>query len=207
MRALFPELQLILGLSNVSFAFAGNNKVREAIHSVFLYHAVKAGLDMAIVNAGMLEVYTEIDPELRDLVEDLVLCRRDDATDRLMEAAPRYAATKTEGADTSKKNEWRNLGVEGRLEHALVKGIDDHVVADTEEARVKLGRPLLVIEGPLMDGMRVVGDLFGAGKMFLPQVVKSARVMKQAVAHLVPFIEAEKAALGTEMRAKGKVVM
>jgi len=174
-KRLCPGARTSGGLSNVSFAFAGNNKVREAIHSVFLYHAIKAGLDMAIVNAGMLEVYTEIDPELRDLVEDLVLCRRADATDRLMEAAPRFAATKTEGADTSKKNEWRNLGVEARLAHALVKGIDDHAVADTEEARVKLGRPLLVIEGPLMDGMRVVGQLFGEGKMFLPQVVRSAR--------------------------------
>jgi 5-methyltetrahydrofolate--homocysteine methyltransferase len=186
------------GLSNVSFAFAGNNKVREAIHSVFLYHAVKAGLDMAIVNAGMLEVYSEIDPELRDLVEDLVLCRREDATDRLLEAAPRFAATKTEGADTAKKSEWRNLGVEARLEHALVKGLDEHVVADTEEARLKLGRPLLVIEGPLMDGMRVVGQLFGEGKMFLPQVVRSARVMKTAVAHLEPFMAAEKVGGSTQ---------
>jgi 5-methyltetrahydrofolate--homocysteine methyltransferase len=186
------------GLSNVSFAFAGNNKVREAIHSVFLYHAVKAGLDMAIVNAGMLEVYSEIDPELRELVEDLVLCRRADATDRLMEAAPRFAATKAEAADASRKNEWRSLPVEKRLEHALVKGIDDHVVADTEEARLKLGRPLLVIEGPLMDGMRVVGQLFGEGKMFLPQVVRSARVMKTAVAHLEPFMTAEKVGGSTQ---------
>jgi 5-methyltetrahydrofolate--homocysteine methyltransferase len=186
------------GLSNVSFAFAGNNPVREAIHAVFLYHAVKAGLDMAIVNAGMLEVYSEIDPELRELVEDLVLCRRDDATDRLMEAAPRFAATKTEAADVSKKHEWRALGVEKRLEHALVKGIDDHAVADTEEARLKLGRPLLVIEGPLMDGMRVVGQLFGEGKMFLPQVVRSARVMKTAVAHLEPFMAAEKVGGSTQ---------
>ena len=180
------------GLSNVSFAFAGNNPVREAIHSVFLYHAIKAGLDMAIVNAGMLEVYTEIDPELRDLVEDLVLCRREDATERLMEAAPRFATNKVENTDASKKNEWRKLSIEGRLSHALVKGIDDHVVADTEEARLQLGRPLLVIEGPLMDGMRVVGKLFGEGKMFLPQVVKSAKVMKTAVAHLEPFMAAEK---------------
>ena len=197
-KRLCPGARTSGGLSNVSFAFAGNNKVREAIHSVFLYHAIKAGLDMAIVNAGMLEVYTEIDPELRDLVEDLVLCRRVDATDRLMEAAPRFAATKTEGADTSKKNEWRNLGVEARLAHALVKGIDDHAVADTEEARVKLGRPLLVIEGPLMDGMRVVGQLFGEGKMFLPQVVRSARVMKTAVAHLEPFMAAEKVGGSTQ---------
>jgi 5-methyltetrahydrofolate--homocysteine methyltransferase len=185
------------GLSNVSFAFAGNNKVREAIHSVFLYHAIKAGLDMAIVNAGMLEVYTEIDPELRELVEDLVLCRREDATERLLDAAPRFAGAKTE-VDHSKKNEWRKLDVDARLSHALVKGLDEHVVADTEEARVKLGRPLLVIEGPLMDGMRVVGQLFGEGKMFLPQVVKSAKVMKTAVAHLEPFMAAEKVGGSTQ---------
>ena len=197
-KRLCPGARTSGGLSNVSFAFAGNNKVREAIHSVFLYHAIKAGLDMAIVNAGMLEVYTEIDPELRDLVEDLVLCRREDATDRLMEAAPRFAATKTEGADTSKKNEWRALPVAERLAHALVKGIDDHAVADTEEARVQLGRPLLVIEGPLMDGMRIVGQLFGEGKMFLPQVVRSARVMKTAVAHLEPFMAAEKVGGSTQ---------
>jgi len=197
-KRLCPGVRTSGGLSNVSFSFQGNNKVREAIHSVFLYHAVKAGLDMAIVNAGMLEVYSEIDPELRDLVEDLVLCRREDATDRLLEAAPRFAATKTEGADTSKKNEWRKLGVEARLEHALVKGIDDHAVADTEEARLKLGKPLLVIEGPLMDGMRVVGKLFGEGKMFLPQVVKSAKVMKTAVAHLEPFMAAEKVGGSTQ---------
>jgi 5-methyltetrahydrofolate--homocysteine methyltransferase len=197
-KRLCPGVRTSGGLSNVSFSFQGNNKVREAIHSVFLYHAVKAGLDMAIVNAGMLEVYTEIDPELRELVEDLVLCRREDATDRLLEAAPRFAATKTEGADTSKKNEWRKLGVEARLEHALVKGIDDHAVVDTEEARLKLGKPLLVIEGPLMDGMRVVGKLFGEGKMFLPQVVKSAKVMKTAVAHLEPFMAAEKVGGSTQ---------
>jgi 5-methyltetrahydrofolate--homocysteine methyltransferase len=197
-KRLCPGVRTSGGLSNVSFSFQGNNKVREAIHSVFLYHAVKAGLDMAIVNAGMLEVYSEIDPELRELVEDLVLCRRDDATDRLLEAAPRFATTKTEGADTSKKNEWRKLGVEARLAHALVKGIDDHAVVDTEEARVKLGKPLLVIEGPLMDGMRVVGQLFGEGKMFLPQVVKSAKVMKTAVAHLEPFMAAEKVGGSTQ---------
>ncbi len=197
-KRLCPGARTSGGLSNVSFAFAGNNPVREAIHSVFLYHAIKAGLDMAIVNAGMLEVYTEIDPELRDLVEDLVLCRRDDATDRLMEAAPRFAATKTAGADASKKNEWRSLPVAERLAYALVKGIDDHVVADTEEARVRLGRPLLVIEGPLMDGMRVVGQLFGEGKMFLPQVVRSAKVMKTAVAHLEPFMAAEKVGGSTQ---------
>ena len=196
-KRLCPGVRTSGGLSNVSFAFAGNNKVREAIHSVFLYHAIKAGLDMAIVNAGMLEVYTEIDPELRDLVEDLVLCRRADATDRLLEAAPRFAGTRTE-VDASKKNAWRELDVDARLAHALVKGLDDHVVADTEEARVKLGRPLLVIEGPLMEGMRVVGKLFGEGKMFLPQVVKSAKVMKTAVAHLEPFMAAEKVGGSTQ---------
>ena len=185
------------GLSNVSFSFQGNNKVREAIHSVFLYHAIKAGLDMAIVNAGMLEVYSEIDPELRDRVEDLVLCRRPDATERLLEIAPRFAGQMTE-TDQSKKHVWRSLPVEERLEHALVKGVDEHAVADTEEARVKLGKPLLVIEGPLMDGMRVVGRLFGEGKMFLPQVVKSAKVMKTAVAHLEPFMAAEKVGGSTQ---------
>ena len=196
-KRLCPGARTSGGLSNVSFSFQGNNKVREAIHSVFLYHAIKAGLDMAIVNAGMLEVYTEIDPELRELVEDLVLCRRPDATERLTEAAARFAGAKTE-VDNSKKNEWRKLDVDARLSHALVKGIDDHVVADTEEARVKLGRPLLVIEGPLMDGMRVVGQLFGEGKMFLPQVVKSAKVMKTAVAHLEPFMAAEKVGGSTQ---------
>ena len=196
-KRLCPGARTSGGLSNVSFSFQGNNKVREAIHSVFLYHAIKAGLDMAIVNAGMLEVYTEIDPELRELVEDLVLCRRPDATERLTEAAARFAGAKTE-VDNSKKNEWRKLDVDARLSHALVKGIDDHVVVDTEEARVKLGRPLLVIEGPLMEGMRVVGKLFGEGKMFLPQVVKSAKVMKTAVAHLEPFMAAEKVGGSTQ---------
>ena len=196
-KRLCPGARTSGGLSNVSFSFQGNNKVREAIHSVFLYHAIKAGLDMAIVNAGMLEVYTEIEPELRELVEDLVLCRREDATERLLEAAPRFAGSKTE-VDNSKKNEWRKLDVDARLSHALVKGLDEHVVADTEEARVKLGRPLLVIEGPLMEGMRVVGRLFGEGKMFLPQVVKSAKVMKTAVAHLEPFMAAEKVGGSTQ---------
>ncbi|MEY4086386.1 MAG: hypothetical protein RLZZ405_574 [Verrucomicrobiota bacterium] len=196
-KRLCPGARTSGGLSNVSFSFQGNNKVREAIHSVFLYHAIKAGLDMAIVNAGMLEVYSEIDPELRDRVEDLVLCRRPDATERLLEIAPLFAGQKTE-TDQSKKNEWRSLPVEKRLEHALVKGVDEHAVADTEEARVKLGRPLLVIEGPLMDGMRVVGQLFGEGKMFLPQVVKSAKVMKTAVAHLEPFMAAEKVGGSTQ---------
>lgn len=186
-----PGVRTSGGLSNVSFAFQGNNPVREAIHSVFLYHAIAAGLDMAIVNAGMLAVYSDIDPVLRDLVEDLVLCRRDDATERLVEAAPRYAKNKTV-IDTSAQNQWRQGTVAQRIEHALVRGVEDHIIADTEEARQQLGRPLLVIEGPLMEGMRVVGQLFGEGKMFLPQVVRSARVMKTAVAHLEPFMAAEK---------------
>ena len=190
-KRLCPGVRTSGGLSNVSFAFQGNNPVREAIHSVFLYHAIKAGLDMAIVNAGMLAVYSDIEPELRELVEDLVLCRREDATERLVDAAPRYAKNKAI-QDTSAKDAWRQGTVAERIEHALVKGIDQHIVADTEAARVALGRPLLVIEGPLMDGMRVVGKLFGEGKMFLPQVVKSARVMKTAVAHLEPFMNAEK---------------
>ena len=186
-----PGVRTSGGLSNVSFSYRGNNPVREAMHSAFLYHAIAAGLDMAIVNAGMLEVYTDINPELRTLVEDVLLNRHENATERLTAEAPRFAGSKTE-VDSSKKNEWRQLPVEKRLEHALVKGIDEFIIGDTEEARQKLGRPLLVIEGPLMDGMRVVGTLFGEGKMFLPQVVKSARVMKAAVAHLEPFMAAEK---------------
>jgi 5-methyltetrahydrofolate--homocysteine methyltransferase len=186
-----PSVRTSGGLSNVSFAFQGNNPVREAIHSVFLYHAIAAGLDMAIVNAGMLAVYSDIYPVLRELVEDLVLCRREDATERLVEAAPRYAKNKAV-VDTSAQNQWRQGTVAQRIEHALVRGVEDYIVADTEEARQQLGRPLLVIEGPLMEGMRVVGQLFGEGKMFLPQVVRSARVMKTAVAHLEPFMAAEK---------------
>ena len=186
-----PGVRTSGGLSNVSFAFQGNNPVREAIHSVFLYHAIAAGLDMAIVNAGMLAVYSDIDPTLRELVEDLVLCRRTDATERLVEAAPRYAKNKNV-VDNTAQNQWRQGTVAQRIEHALVRGIEDHIVADTEEARQQLGKPLLVIEGPLMEGMKVVGKLFGEGKMFLPQVVRSARVMKAAVAHLEPFMAAEK---------------
>ena len=192
------------GLSNISFSFRGNNPVREAMHSAFLYHAIRAGLDMAIVNAGMLEVYEEIDPELLNLVEDVLLNRRPDATERLVEFAEGLKVA-GEGSSKEQKTEaaWRSESVEERLQHALIKGIVDHIDADTEEARQKLGRPLLVIEGPLMDGMRVVGDLFGAGKMFLPQVVKSARVMKKAVAYLTPFMEAEKAAAAdTSVAAK-----
>ena len=184
-----PHAKVSGGVSNVSFSFRGNNKVREAMHSAFLYHAVAAGMDMGIVNAGMLEVYEEIEPALKELVEDVLLNRRPDATERLVDFGE---TLKGAGAAVSEKKaeEWRNGTVEERLSHALVKGIDAFIEIDAEEARVKLGRPLLVIEGPLMAGMSVVGDLFGAGKMFLPQVVKSARVMKKAVAHLTPFMEA-----------------
>jgi 5-methyltetrahydrofolate--homocysteine methyltransferase len=210
-KANLPHAKVSGGVSNISFSFRGNNKVREAMHSAFLYHAIAAGMDMGIVNAGMLEVYEEIEPELKVLVEDVLLNRRPDATERLVEFGE---ALKAAGADTAasekKAEEWRNGTVEERLSHALVKGIDAYIDIDTEEARAKLGRPLLVIEGPLMDGMSVVGDLFGAGKMFLPQVVKSARVMKKAVAYLTPFMEAEKAemaAAGQEVKAQGKIVL
>nr|WP_307781296.1 methionine synthase [Agilicoccus flavus] len=196
------------GVSNVSFSFRGNNPVREAIHAVFLYHAIRAGMDMGIVNAGALVVYDEIDPRLRERIEDVVLNRREDATERLLEIAGEFAGT-GEQAEVAAQ-EWRSLPVRERITHALVKGIDAHIVDDTEEMRAELAsegrRPLDVIEGPLMDGMGVVGDLFGAGKMFLPQVVKSARVMKKAVAHLIPYIEAEKKP-GDAARAKGKIVM
>ena len=206
-----PHARVSGGVSNVSFSFRGNNPVREAIHAVFLYHAIRAGLDMAIVNAGALLPYSEVDPELRDAIEDVVLNRRDDATERLTELAGRYSGTGESAGEPTQQ--WRSLPVAERITHALVKGIDDDVVADTEELRTQLaatgGRPIEVIEGPLMDGMNVVGDLFGAGKMFLPQVVKSARVMKKAVAHLVPFIEAEKEAdpTSTGAPANGLVVM
>jgi len=209
-----PHAKVSGGVSNVSFSFRGNNKVREAMHAAFLYHAIAAGMDMGIVNAGMLEVYEEIEPELKELVEDVLLNRRPDATERLVEFGEKLKATGAAGAgdegDEKKVEEWRNGTVEERLSHALVKGIDAYVEADAEEARVKLGRPLAVIEGPLMDGMGVVGDLFGAGKMFLPQVVKSARVMKKAVAYLTPFMEAEKAqmaAAGQAVRVQGKIVL
>ena len=208
-----PHAKVSGGVSNVSFSFRGNNKVREAMHAAFLYHAIAAGLDMGIVNAGMLEVYEEIDPELKELVEDVLLNRRPDATERLVAFGEALKAAGTAGAGEEaekKAEEWRSGTVEERLSHALVKGIDTYIEADTEEAREKLGRPLSVIEGPLMAGMSVVGDLFGAGKMFLPQVVKSARVMKKAVAYLTPFMEAEKAqmaAAGEEVRAQGKIVL
>ena len=204
-----PNAKVSGGVSNISFSFRGNNPVREAMHSAFLYHAINAGLDMGIVNAGMLEVYEEIEPKLKELVEDVLLNRRPDATERLVEFGESLKGV-DQVVSEKKAEEWRHGSVEDRLTHALVKGIDNYIEVDTEEARAKLGRPLAVIEGPLMAGMSVVGDLFGAGKMFLPQVVKSARVMKKAVAYLTPFMEAEKAALaaaGHEVRAQGKILL
>jgi 5-methyltetrahydrofolate--homocysteine methyltransferase len=206
LRILCPHAHYSGGLSNLSFSFRGNEPVRRAMHSVFLYHAIPAGLDMAIVNAGQLDVYDTIDPELREACEDVVLNRRDDSTERLIALAERYKGT--DAAQEKAAAEWRGWAVERRIEHALVKGIDMHVVEDTEEARLAIkargGRPIEVIEGPLMDGMNVVGDLFGSGKMFLPQVVKSARVMKKAVAHLFPYIEAEK---DENSKGKGRIIM
>ena len=202
-RENLPHARVSGGLSNVSFSFRGNNPVREAIHTAFLYHAIKAGLTMAIVNAGQIGVYDEIPKDLLQHVEDIIFNRRHDAAERMVT----FAETVKGQARTGTQDlEWRKGPLEERLTHALVKGIADYIVEDTEEARVKYGRPIHVIEGPLMDGMNVVGDLFGAGKMFLPQVVKSARVMKQAVAHLEPFLAAEKAASG-DTRAKGKIVL
>jgi 5-methyltetrahydrofolate--homocysteine methyltransferase len=201
-RARCPHVHISGGLSNLSFSFRGNEPVRRAMHSVFLFHAIPAGLDMAIVNAGQLDVYDAIDPELREACEDVILDRRDDSTERLVTLAEKYL-----GSDPVREKaeaEWRGWTVGKRLEHALVKGIDAFVVEDTEEARLVSPRPIEVIEGPLMDGMNVVGDLFGSGKMFLPQVVKSARVMKKAVAHLLPYIEAEK---DENARGKGRIVM
>jgi len=206
-----PGAKVSGGVSNVSFSFRGNDPVREAIHTVFLYHAIRAGLDMGIVNAGMVGVYDDLEPGLRERVEDVVLNRRPDAGERLVEIAE---TAKGAAKDESAKLAWRAAGVEERLSHALVHGITEFITADTEEAwraiEAKGGRPLHVIEGPLMAGMNIVGDLFGAGKMFLPQVVKSARVMKQAVAHLLPYIETEKQALrdaGSDVRSKGKIVI
>ena len=199
-----PHALISGGVSNMSFSFRGNNPVREAMHSVFLYHAIRAGMDMGIVNAGQLAVYADIPKDLRDRVEDVVLNRRADATERLLEIAD-----DTKGHGTKQKTEdlaWRSWAVEKRLEYALVRGLTDFIVEDTEESRLKAERPIHVIEGPLMDGMNVVGDLFGSGQMFLPQVVKSARVMKQAVAHLLPYIEAEKDEDG-KSQAKGKILM
>ncbi|WP_375576174.1 methionine synthase [Paracidovorax oryzae] len=206
-----PGAKVSGGVSNVSFSFRGNDPVREAIHTVFLYHAIKAGMDMGIVNAGMVGVYDDLEPTLRERVEDVVLNRRPDAGERLVEIAE---TAKSGAKDETRKLEWRNAPVRERLAHALVHGITDFIVQDTEEAYREIlaggGRPLHVIEGPLMDGMNIVGDLFGAGKMFLPQVVKSARVMKSAVAHLIPYIEEEKRQdelAGRDVRSKGKIVI
>jgi 5-methyltetrahydrofolate--homocysteine methyltransferase len=201
-KARCPHVHISGGLSNLSFSFRGNEPVRRAMHSIFLYHAIPAGMDMGIVNAGQLDIYDAIDPELRDACEDVILNRRPDGTERLVALAERYRGT--DAVADKQAEEWRSWPVSKRLEHALVKGIDAFVVEDTEEARLEFTRPIQVIEGPLMDGMNVVGDLFGSGKMFLPQVVKSARVMKKAVAHLLPYIEAEKTA---DSRGKGRIVM
>src|SRR6202022_1727440 len=202
-----PGAHLSGGISNLSFSFRGNDVVREAMHSAFLFHAIGAGLDMGIVNAGQLAVYQDIPADLLELVEDVIFDRRPDATDRLIAFAEtvRGSATKRE-VDLS----WREAPVEKRLAHALVHGIVDFIEADTEEARQLVDRPLEVIEGPLMDGMKIVGDLFGSGRMFLPQVVKSARAMKKAVAYLMPYMEEEKARAlraGTVTRAQGKILM
>jgi 5-methyltetrahydrofolate--homocysteine methyltransferase len=199
-----PHARVSGGISNISFSFRGNNPVREAMHAVFLYHAIQAGLDMGIVNAGMLAVYEEIEPQLKEMVEDVILNRREDATERLVAFADSFKkVSKTEAKEEA---QWRSLPVEERLSHALVKGIVDFIDADTEEARHKYATPLEVIEGPLMNGMSVVGDLFGAGKMFLPQVVKSARVMKKSVAYLMPFMEEEKKRTGNK-QAQGKILL
>ncbi|MDQ3268578.1 MAG: methionine synthase [Pseudomonadota bacterium] len=205
LRRRFPLSHISGGVSNVSFSFRGNELVRQAIHTVFLYHAIRAGMDMGIVNAGALPLYDDLDAELREAVEDVVLNRRADGTERLLELAERYRGKK--GEKRVENLAWREKPVRDRLSHSLVHGIDQWIVEDTEEARAQSTRPLDVIEGPLMDGMNVVGDLFGAGKMFLPQVVKSARVMKKAVAHLLPYIEAEKLRTGDAGRNNGTIIM
>lgn len=204
-RETCPGCHISGGLSNVSFSFRGNEPVRRAMHSVFLYYAIPAGMDMGIVNAGQLDIYDEIEPKLRELVEDVILNRNDDATEALVDYAEQFRGQK--GKSAEKDMSWREADVNKRLEHALVNGITEFIEEDTEEARAAAARPLHVIEGPLMDGMNVVGDLFGSGKMFLPQVVKSARVMKAAVAYLDPFMEAEKEELGTVDVSNGKVLM
>src|ERR1700686_1538600 len=198
-RQNLPHVHVSGGVSNFSFSFRGNEPVREAMHTVFLYHAIKAGMDMGIVNAGQIAVYDDLDPELREACEDVVLNRRPDGSERLLALAERYRGHGKERKEADLA--WREWPVEERLSHALVHGITDFIETDTEEARLRAERPLAVIEGPLMDGMNVVGDLFGGGKMFLPQVVKSARVMKQAVGYLLPYIEKEKAAGGGEHRS------
>jgi 5-methyltetrahydrofolate--homocysteine methyltransferase len=199
-----PYAKVSGGVSNVSFSFRGNDKVREAIHCVFLYHAIKNGMDMGIVNAGQLAIYDDLPEDLREHVEDIVLNRRADGTERMLELAEKYRGGASESS-VKQDLEWRSWEVNKRLAHALVKGIADYVEEDVEECRHLYERPLQVIEGPLMDGMGIVGDLFGAGKMFLPQVVKSARVMKKAVAYLMPFIEEEKA--DNASSSAGKVIM
>src|SRR6186713_3255426 len=201
-KELMPLTRISGGVSNLSFSFRGNDHVREAMHSVFLFYAIKAGMDMGIVNAGQLVIYDEIEPTLRDLCEDVILNRREDATDRLITFAE---TVKAKGKVEVKDEAWRNAPVVERLKHALVNGITDYIEADTEECRLQFARPLEVIEGPLMAGMNVVGDLFGSGRMFLPQVVKSARVMKKAVAHLIPYIESEKDPSAS--RTNGRIVM
>src|SRR5207253_3951742 len=198
-----PGVRISGGISNLSFAFRGNDAVREAMHAAFLYHAIASGLDMGIVNAGQLAVYEDIEPELLERVEDVLFNRRDDGTERLVEYASRVQG---EGTKRERDLSWREAPVEERLSYALVHGIVDFIEADTEEARRQKARPLDVIEGPLMDGMQIVGDLFGAGKMFLPQVVKSARAMKRAVAYLEPFMQAEKKASG-DRSVRGKLVL
>ncbi len=204
-RESLPLAHVSGGVSNVSFSFRGNEPVREAMHAVFLFHAIRAGMDMGIVNAGSLTLYDDVEPELRERVEDVLLNRRGDATERLLEFAETVRGGRRK--DTAKDLSWRHKPVKERLAHALVHGINEFIVADTEEARLQAERPLHVIEGPLMDGMSIVGDLFGAGKMFLPQVVKSARVMKQAVAHLIPYMEEEKERTGMAGKSNGKIVM
>ncbi|GIK50490.1 MAG: methionine synthase [Alphaproteobacteria bacterium] len=204
-RESLPHAHVSGGVSNVSFSFRGNEPVREAMHAVFLYHAIRAGMDMGIVNAGSLTLYDDVEPELRERVEDVLLNRRDDATERLLEFAETVKGGKKK--DAARDLSWREKPVKERLAHALVHGINEFIVEDAEQARLEAERPLHVIEGPLMDGMSIVGDLFGAGKMFLPQVVKSARVMKQAVAHLIPYMEEEKERTGMAGRSNGKIVM
>ena len=206
-RQSLPHCHVSGGVSNVSFAFRGNNPVREAIHAVFLLHAIRAGMDMGIVNAGAMPLVDDLDPELRERVEDVVLNRRPDATERLLEIAPRFKGGGGEKTDDGARLAWRALPVSDRLRHALVHGIDEFIDIDTEQARQQVTRPLDVIEGPLMSAMNVVGDLFGAGRMFLPQVVKSARVMKKAVAYLLPFIEADKQRGGSAARSNGRILM
>src|SRR5438067_3450577 len=201
-KATLPLAKVSGGISNISFSFRGNKVVRDAMHSVFLYHAIRAGLDMGIVNAGQLAVYEEIPKNLLELIEDVLLNRRPDATDRLLAFAD---SVQTSGKSEFKEDSWRQGSVEDRLKHALIKGVVDYIEQDVEEARQKYARPLSIIEGPLMDGMNIVGDLFGSGKMFLPQVVKSARVMKKAVAQLIPYMDADKAQGGPS--AQGRVLL